>query len=122
SLFFYFSFTKIILDESFYNYSWADVSFILRSSGIPPWVVILLITGMLALFYFFLAKRTKEKNQAAGIKIIFSKFFFLPVIILTTLLHQQLINAELNGNESLAIRVNKSFYFLDRSLKYFSKH
>jgi phosphoglycerol transferase MdoB-like AlkP superfamily enzyme len=112
----YFLISQILLDDAFYNYSFADLKFIIETAGLSFRLV---ITGVILVFIllFFLGNRISRKIQPS---ILFRKAF-LPLAILITLLHQSIIVLAVNGDFGLSMQVNKSFFFFNRSIRYFSK-
>jgi phosphoglycerol transferase MdoB-like AlkP superfamily enzyme len=111
----YFLISGILLDDAFYNYTYADIKYILESTGIALTLLSFCIVVLFLLFYFLLAKFS-SKTFAPTKKYA----LFLPAAILIAALHQNIMHLSINGDFGISIQVNKSFYFFNRTIKYFS--
>ncbi len=113
----YFLVSGILLDDAFYNYTFPDAKYIIESTGISFTVVIL--GTVVVLFVIYLLQRKVSLKISGKNK---SHAFFLPAAILITALHQNIMHLSINGDFGLSIQVNKSFYFFNRTTRYFSKN
>ena len=112
----YFIISGILLDDALYNYSLADIKFIIGTTGVSFSTVILSVLLTTGIIYYAWSKISRH--------ILINKSrnkWFVPLALLITILHQQVIHLSINGDFGLSMQVNKSFYLFNRTTRYFSK-
>jgi phosphoglycerol transferase MdoB-like AlkP superfamily enzyme len=112
----YFLISGILLDDAFYNYTYADIKYIIVATGISLTIVFIGIFTVFFGIYFLLRKFTLIVIYPGK-----SHRVFLPIAILITAFHQNIIHLPINGDFGLSMQANKSFYFLNRTTRYFRK-
>src|SRR5439155_27155998 len=111
----YFIISGILLDDAFYNYSYADIKFIIETTSVSfTWILVGLVFFSILIYYIW----EKTVNR---IHLNNRNKWFLLFAVLATIFHQRVIHLAVNGDFGLSIQVNKSFYFFNRTTRYLGK-